>query len=1120
MVTENVTVRFEEVGARVIKRKIDEIGEAANRATRGIFLLKRAIFVLGGAGLARGLASYTDALTNMENRLRLTSSSTKNLEAVQDSLFASANRSRSSVEATGDIYTRVALSARNLGKSQQDVISVTETLQKAAVISGASAREANAALVQLGQGLASDRLSGDELRSVLEQLPFVADIIVDYLNKTGKFGTVTRGTLRQLGKEGKLTADIIFEAIQSSQANVDALFAQTNPTIEQAFNVARNNILKFIDDFDDATGASAKLANLIIAISENMNILAGAAALVAGYFGLLFASSLLGRIENYIGGVTRAGAALARYADIQVASAGKQVASTSALVNDNRARLANIAARTKQTAATLRSAQAEYAEATAQFQGGRARAAATGQFISMQAARDRLTAATIRLTAAERANQIATARSAVLAREVAAAETAQTAATARLAGAQAAQSGLVATLSRTFPLLTGAIRGVIGALGALWAAMLANPITAIIAVLAALLVGIFTFGDKIKVTADGIVSLKDVTVAAFQIMWEKIVALATAVYEYVQPALQFIKDAVLSVVDIWVQVFTGILQFMVSFYNTLIGTVVGFINGTIKAWDILPAAILDIMTIVKNNVLTAVENLVNGFIEGVQSIPEKFGAAMESISQFASDALTYIVDAFKALPGAIAAIAEKAGAYLKAKLIAAINVVIDALNKLPGISIDAFAAVGEAAGDIEFNLPEFPSFEPFVKDGKFTLDQFKGEVTGAAAEAGGIYAQEFANAYSTDFLGNAGRTMLDAASNIGGQIVDRARKNVEDAAGGQLDDLGGGGGGGGGGGDGGGGKGSGSKKDFASELAALQQKIDLEKQYGIQKEINNQILQIEKSIKRELTAAEKDQVAAAVQALEVAKVQGQILQEIHGPQEQFIIGQQALNQLFQQGAITLDMYNTKLRELQINADKASGTLAGSFRAAIASSIQSASQLGDALGNWVVGAANSAADAIVEFAKTGEFNVRQFFNDLFAQLLKLAAQQILLRLLGSVFGIPVGGFSQGGSILPGFAGGATILPNGPGSTDSQVVAFKKRPDERVDILTPGQQQRQKDQMKNGDGTSGGGSSTVQVNPKIVNVLDPGIVGQFLNTPEGEAVIINTIQKTGILDRGRY
>ena len=56
MVTENVDIRFRETGARVIKRKIDEIGLAANSATRGIFLMQRALFVLGGAGLLRGLA--------------------------------------------------------------------------------------------------------------------------------------------------------------------------------------------------------------------------------------------------------------------------------------------------------------------------------------------------------------------------------------------------------------------------------------------------------------------------------------------------------------------------------------------------------------------------------------------------------------------------------------------------------------------------------------------------------------------------------------------------------------------------------------------------------------------------------------------------------------------------------------------------------------------------------------------------------------------------------------------------------------------------------------------------------------------------------------------------------
>ena len=1115
MVTENVTISFVENGARVVKRKIDEIGQAANNATRGIFLLKRALFVLGGAGVVNSLVKMTDALTNMENKLRLTSTSTANLEAVQDALFASANRSRSAVEATADVYSRIALSARGLGASQQQIIAVTETLQKAAIISGASAQEANAALVQLGQGLASDRLSGDELRSVLEQLPYVADIIVDYLNKTGQFGTVTRGTLRQLGKEGKLTADVVFKAIEAAQSGVDQLFAQTNPTIEQAFNVARNNLLKFIDDFDDATGASAALAKAIIVISQNLDIVVSVLGLVAAGFALSFGAALLGRINAYVDGFTRAGAALARYAAIQVASANKQVAATSATLNDTRARLQNITTRQAQIGATLRNAQAEYAEAEAQFVGGRARSAATGQFIAMQGARDRLTAATIRLTAAERANNIATGRSAALSAEVTAAETAQAAARTRLGAATAAQGGFVARLAGTFPLLTGLVRGAAGAFSGLFAILAANPVGAVIAVIAALIALIFAFGDRIKVTADGVVSLRDAMIAAFQLIYEAISSVVSALIDFLQPAINVLKDAWASYLQLVIDVWTGIGTIVLNVINLILGTIVGFVNGTIKAWGTLPAAILDIMTIIRNGVLTAVENLVNGFIDGVRSIPEKFGQAMDSIVQFASDAVTYVFDAFSALPGAISAIAEKAAAFLKQKFLEAINVIINALNVLPGIAIDTFDAVGAATGDIKFDLPTLPSFEPIFDQGRLSLEQFKGDVTGAASDVGKIYADEFASAYSRNLAGEAGAAVLDAAGKLGTSITDRARQNIANQPpAGTVSttpttptNVPGAGGGGK------------DQKTFAQELAELQQKIELEKQYGIQKEINNQILSIEKSIKRELSATEKDQVASAVQLLEISKAYGSILEEIRGPQEALQFGQAALNQLFQEGAITLDMYNTKLRELQINADKASGTLAGSFRAAIASSIQSASQLGDALGNSVVNAAGNAADAIVEFAKTGEFNVRQFFNDLFAQLLKLAAQQILLRLLGSVLGIPVGGFSQGGSILPGFAGGATILPNGPGSTDSQVVAFKKRPDERVDILTPGQQQRQKEQMKSGDGTSSG-ASNVQVNPKIVNVLDPGIVGQFLNSPEGEAVIVNTIQKTGILDRGRY
>jgi hypothetical protein len=304
---------------------------------------------------------------------------------------------------------------------------------------------------------------------------------------------------------------------------------------------------------------------------------------------------------------------------------------------------------------------------------------------------------------------------------------------------------------------------------------------------------------------------------------------------------------------------------------------------------------------------------------------------------------------------------------------------------------------------------------------------------------------------------------------------------------------------------GGGGAGGANEKSFAQELAEIQQKIELEKQYGLQKEINNQILAIEKTLKRDLSATEKEQVATAVQLLEISKAYGSILEEIRGPQEALQIGQAALNQLFAEGAINLENYNTKLRELQINADKAANTIGGGFRAAIAGSIQSAGEFGEALGGVVVGAAGKAADAIVEFAQTGKLNIRAFFADLFAQLLKLAAQRLLLSFLGGFLGIPGAGLGGGGGGL-GFATGGSILPSGPGSTDSQVVAFAKRPDERVDILTPGQQNAQ----KNGKG-EGGGTTIVQSPPvNIAAVLSPNdIIGVF--DTGGDTQIINILQR---------
>jgi len=155
-------------------------------------------------------------------------------------LAAVAERTRTSFRGVTELFSRLAINSRELGVNQQQLINFTESLNQAIVISGAGTREANAALIQLSQGIASGTLRGDELRSVLEQLPVVADVIANSLGRT-------RGELRELGREGAITGEVIFNAFAEAREELADRFARTVPTIGQALTLLRNRLVETAD---------------------------------------------------------------------------------------------------------------------------------------------------------------------------------------------------------------------------------------------------------------------------------------------------------------------------------------------------------------------------------------------------------------------------------------------------------------------------------------------------------------------------------------------------------------------------------------------------------------------------------------------------------------------------------------------------------------------------------------------------------------------------------------------------------------------------------------------------------------------------------------------------------
>lgn len=292
MPTESIRIQVSEKGAAAAARSISAVGTAGTRADAGLrrtqrgldavsrssAATSRAVASLNGilarfAGviavdrLARGFLSLTNEAVRLDNRLRTVTSSSQQLESTHAKLLKIANDTRTAFGSTVELFTRTSGAAKELGRTEEDLLRFTKALSQEVKLSGASAEEANAALIQLSQGIASGTLRGDELRSVLEQLPTVADRIAEHLG-------VTRGELRELGADGKVSANDIIQAFLNAEDAIGRRFRNAVLSPADAFVVLRNNVLEAVRSFDRATGFSRALSDAIVGMAENVNQLA------------------------------------------------------------------------------------------------------------------------------------------------------------------------------------------------------------------------------------------------------------------------------------------------------------------------------------------------------------------------------------------------------------------------------------------------------------------------------------------------------------------------------------------------------------------------------------------------------------------------------------------------------------------------------------------------------------------------------------------------------------------------------------------------------------------------------------------------------------------------------
>ena len=252
-----------------------QVVQGMKQVEDGTASLRRSMASLVGAlsvgATVREYFQAADAVTLLQNRLKLATGSAQAAASAYNELFDVAQRSRVSFTSLGTTYATIARSTKELGLSQRQLMTVTEAIGNAMTVSGGSTESMNAALVQLGQGLGSGTLRGEELNSVMEQTPRLAQAIADGLG-------ITLGKLREYAKDGKLTAETVTKALRSQASVLAGEVQNSTLTFGQAMTVARNSATAFVGQIDATSGASGFLAQTVQEASRNLDALTGAFA--------------------------------------------------------------------------------------------------------------------------------------------------------------------------------------------------------------------------------------------------------------------------------------------------------------------------------------------------------------------------------------------------------------------------------------------------------------------------------------------------------------------------------------------------------------------------------------------------------------------------------------------------------------------------------------------------------------------------------------------------------------------------------------------------------------------------------------------------------------------------
>ena len=286
------------VAQQRVNQRLDLMERGFDGTTRAVNNTERSMSSL--SGVAKGLlaalsvqqvASYADAWTELNNKVANSVRTGETQADVMQRIFDVSQATQSSLNGTATLYARLERGTRTYNTSAEDLTRLTTIINQGFAVSGATAQEAENAIIQLSQGIASGVLRGEEFNSVSEQGSRLMVALADSMG-------VSIGQLRAMAAQGQLTTDVVVKGLLSQGDAIGKEFANTTVSIAKGLQVAGNNVTKFFGENSIVRTGAAIFSDAVVTVSENIGGLSAALTAVAAIMG-----------SRYVGALTMAAAA-------------------------------------------------------------------------------------------------------------------------------------------------------------------------------------------------------------------------------------------------------------------------------------------------------------------------------------------------------------------------------------------------------------------------------------------------------------------------------------------------------------------------------------------------------------------------------------------------------------------------------------------------------------------------------------------------------------------------------------------------------------------------------------------------------------------------------------------